>query len=100
MLVDAKQAFDRNAGSGRIQGDRLVQAEHQLAICEGSDWFWWFGDLNPAEAVGDFEHLYRQQLANLYQLIGEEPPQYLSQVFTRGSGAPAMGGVMRPGVAG
>jgi hypothetical protein len=24
-----------------------MPAKIQLAICEGSDWFWWFGDYNP-----------------------------------------------------
>jgi hypothetical protein len=30
-------------------------------------------------------------------LLGREPPQYLTEVFTRGSGEPLHGGVMRPG---
>ena len=38
----------------------------------GSDWFWWFGDHNPADSVSDFDRLYRQQLTNLYQMLGEE----------------------------
>jgi hypothetical protein len=37
-------------------------------------------------------------LTNLYRLLGEEPPAYLSMSFTQGSGAPAMGGAMRPGI--
>ena len=67
----------------------------QLAVCEGSDWFWWFGDYNPAQSVSDFERLYRQHLANLYHLLGVEPPAYLSESFTHGNGAPQRGGVMR-----
>jgi alpha-amylase/alpha-mannosidase (GH57 family) len=75
----------------------LAEAEQQLAICEGSDWFWWFGDYNAAESVSDFEQLFRKNLSHLYQLLGEEPPTYLAHSFTHGSGAPAMGGTMRPG---
>jgi alpha-amylase/alpha-mannosidase (GH57 family) len=97
MLGDAKQAFDRAVASGKLEPDRLALAEQQLAICEGSDWFWWFGDYNPAESVECFEYLYRSHLSNLYHLLGEEPPSYLSRVFSHGAGSPAMGGTMRPG---
>jgi alpha-amylase/alpha-mannosidase (GH57 family) len=97
MLGDAKNAFDRAVREGRLAGDHLAQAVNQLAICEGSDWCWWFGDYNPSTSVSDFERLYRRHLANLYQLIGEPPPDYLSHAFTHGGGAPATGGVMRQG---
>ncbi len=97
MLVDAKRAFDNVTSAGILDGSQYRAAERQLAVCEGSDWFWWFGDDNPAETVSDFEHLYRLHLSNLYQLIGKEPPEYLSHVFTHGQGVPQHGGVMRPG---
>ncbi len=95
MLGAAKVAFDRAMASGRLDTKAREAAGMQLARCEGSDWFWWFGDYNPAATVSDFESLFRHQLAHLYVLIGEAPPEYLSQVFARGSGKPAMGGVMR-----
>ncbi len=98
MLGEAKQVFDVVAP--RLSPDMRAAAERQLAVCEGSDWFWWFGGDNPAATVGDFERLYRQHLTNLYQLLGREPPEYLAHVFTRGHGAPAHGGVMRPGQVG
>ena len=71
------------------------QAELQLATCEGSDWFWWFGDYNPGDTVADFERLFRKQLSHLYQILGEPPPKYLSKVLSLGGGDPALGGVMR-----
>ncbi len=97
MLVEAKRMFDKIVASGRLTPEQLQNAEHQLSICEGSDWFWWFGDYNPSDAVRDFERLYRLQLATLYQMLGQEPPEYLSQSFTHGGGDPAAGGVMRQG---
>jgi len=98
MLGDVKWAFDKAISAGRLTGKQVQQAELQLAVCEGSDWFWWFGDYNPGEAVSNFEKQFRLNLANLYKLLGEEPPAYLAMSFTQGSGAPAMGGAMRPGV--
>ncbi|UCE77712.1 MAG: glycoside hydrolase [Gammaproteobacteria bacterium] len=99
MLGDAKRAFDQVVAAGSLDSDQVAAAELQLAVCEGSDWFWWFGDYNPADSVSDFESLYRLHLGNLYQLLGLEPPEYLAHTFARGSGRPAMGGVMRHGQA-
>jgi len=98
MLGDVKWVFDKVMSSGRLADKQIQQAELQLAVCEGSDWFWWFGDYNPGEAVSNFEKQFRLNLTNLYKLLGEEPPAYLALSFTQGSGAPAMGGAMRPGV--
>ncbi len=97
MLVDAKQVYDQVVASGHLSAEIAARAEKQLAICEGSDWFWWFGDYNPAESVSSFDEQYRMHLSNLYCLLGKEPPDYLSHSFSHGSGAPAMGGVMLPG---
>lgn len=97
MLGDAKQRYDRIMAAGHLSAEQRSMAERQLAICEGSDWFWWFGDYNPADTVTDFERLYRLQLTSLYQILGEEPPEYLSHVFAHGGGVPHHGGAMRRG---
>jgi len=99
LLVNAKTAFDDAVASGRLHGEALAAATEQLAVCEGSDWFWWFGDYNPAQTVSDFEQLYRAQLAALYRLVGVEPPEALSHTLSVGRGAPQHGGTMRPGAA-
>jgi len=98
MLGDAKWSFDKVITTGRLNNEQLIAAEIQLAVCEGSDWFWWFGDYNPSEAVSDFERQFRLNLANLYLLLGAPAPDYLALTFTQGSGSPAMGGAMRPGI--
>jgi len=97
MLVEARQAFDRLAPS--LSNEERAAALAQLAVCEGSDWFWWFGDYNPEHAVSDFEQLYRRHLANLYRLLKIEPPDYLARPFTHGGGTPKYGGTMLPGQA-
>lgn len=98
MLGDVKKVFDETIATKRLSDRQRKEAELQLAVCEGSDWFWWFGDYNPGEAVSNFEKQFRLNLANLYLLLGEQPPAYLSLTFTQGSGSPAMGGAMRPGI--
>ncbi|HEY6132225.1 MAG TPA: glycoside hydrolase family 57 protein, partial [Halioglobus sp.] len=96
LLVEAKKTFDEQVALGKLAPDVIAEAEKQLAICEGSDWFWWFGTYNPAATVGQFDQLYRMHLANLYLLLNVEAPTYLSEVISRGGGNPSLGGVMRP----
>jgi len=95
LLVEAKRAYDETLAAGGIDATRRRQLERQLALCESSDWFWWFGDYNPYEAVRDFDQLYRHQLANLYRLLGRAPPESLVLPISIGRGAPEGGGVMR-----
>ena len=95
MLCEAKEVYDRVIDKGKFSKSELRELEIQLATCEGSDWFWWFGDYNPGATVSDFERLFRRQLSHLYELLREEPPEYLSHVFATGSGDPAHGGVMK-----
>ena len=97
MLCDAKKAADQALNTKAFTSEQLAQIEKQLALCEGSDWFWWFGDYNPAQSVSDFEYLYRRHLTNLYALIDMPAPTYLTEVISVGGGAPATGGVMRQG---
>ena len=94
MLGQAKQDYDEVLQRKSFSEDQMAELEKQLAICEGSDWFWWFGDYNPGATVSDFERLFRQQLTHLYELLQEPQPDYLNQVFAVGSGDPSLGGVM------
>ncbi len=96
LLGEAKRTFDEVMASGKLTRAQAELAERQLAICEGSDWFWWFGDYNPEATVSDFERLFRLHLSNLYQMLGRTPPQDLTQVISHGKGRPDLGGVMRP----
>ena len=95
MLGDAKVVYDRAIEQKHFSPEHRQELERQLAICEGSDWFWWFGDYNPGETVSEFERLFRRQLTHLYELLHEPPPEYLAKVFAVGSGDPRLGGTMR-----
>lgn len=97
LLSQAKQTFDRVVASNDFDPEMMHALLRQLAICEGSDWFWWFGDYNAGDSVSDFERLFRLHLSNLYQMLGEEVPQTLSEVVSQGGGAAEQGGTMRRG---
>ena len=100
LLVEAKHAYDRAVASGRLDAAARERAELQLRVCEGSDWFWWFGGYNPAAPVSDFERLFRRHLKDLYEMIGEPIPDRLTAVVSVGAGAPVYDGVMRPSTQG
>ncbi len=95
LLVHAKRAYDRVVAADNLSAQQLADIDRQLAVCEGSDWFWWLGDYNPDRAVSDFESLYRLHLRRLYELLGEPPPPELAAVLSHGQGDPAAGGTMR-----
>ncbi len=94
-LVAAKQAYD--GAIATLPPAASVEAEALLKSCESSDWFWWFGDYNPADAVASFDRVYRQKLKRLYETLRVDPPGYLDSPLCQGGGAMEAGGVMRRG---
>lgn len=97
MLVEAKRTYDKVINEGSLTEQEVELAEMQLATCESSDWFWWFGETNAAESVETFDEQYRLHLSNLYQLLKEEPPENLSKAFSFGSSDVVTSGTMLPG---
>jgi len=95
LLALAKHSYDLVMASGRLTPDEAEAASRQLAICEGSDWFWWFGDYNPRHSVEAFDRLYRQNLANLYRLLKLPPPHQLDEAISHGAADARTDGAMR-----
>lgn len=94
-LCAAKLAYD--AVVEMLPEDEAANAEALLKSCESSDWFWWFGDYNPADAVVSFDRVYRQKLKRLYQTLRIPAPDALDSSLCRGGGPSEAGGVMRRG---
>jgi alpha-amylase/alpha-mannosidase (GH57 family) len=94
LLYEAERAYETVRTS--LAPARRAAIERQLAIVEGSDWFWWPGDYNPAATVAEFDLLFRLQLQGLYRLLGVPAPTHLADYFTRGGRANGPGGSMRP----
>ena len=99
LLISARVAFLAVEKEQRLEPAQLELARRRLAVCEASDWFWWFGDYNPAESVRDFDRLYRQHLAALYEALELALPSALSEPLSVGNVLAGMehGGVMRRG---
>ncbi|MHB8140575.1 MAG: glycoside hydrolase [Vulcanimicrobiaceae bacterium] len=95
MLVAAKRAYDE--ALPRLDPKRAARAEELLAVCEASDWFWWYAEHNAAETVEEFDRLYRAHLSDLYAALELPAPPELTVAIGRGHGAPAAGGTMIAG---
>ena len=95
LLCEAKTCYDQVINSGRLSPEEQALAAWQLGICEGSDWFWWFGDYNPEGSVQSFDRLYRLNLENLYRLLKLPAPINLQQPISAGGGHAEAGGTMR-----
>lgn len=95
LLCEVKQHYDQQIH--QLSAEQKQKCQQQLALCEGSDWFWWFGDYNSAQSVQSFDQLYRRNLTNLYQLLGIKPPAHLSQPISMGGGDAENAGTMRRG---
>ncbi|MEK9825283.1 MAG: glycoside hydrolase family 57 protein [Methylotenera sp.] len=99
LLCHAKKTYDRVMSQQQLSQDQAKACERQLAICEGSDWFWWFGDYNASDSVASFDQLYRRNLINLYTLLGEPVPEILHKKISEGGGNAENAGTMRRGQA-
>jgi alpha-amylase/alpha-mannosidase (GH57 family) len=98
LLCAAKSSYDLVMAGGRLSEEEKRLAASQLADCESSDWFWWFGDYNPAASVSSFDKLFRENLANLYRLLQLPVPGALDHPISQGGAASAeAGGTMRRG---
>lgn len=82
LLVEAKHTYDAHRAG--LPAEAAREADHQLALCEASDWFWWLGDHNPEPVVAQFERLFRLHLTALYRALHVEPPEHLAQVLSHG----------------
>lgn len=97
LLCEAKKSYDLAMAGNKLSEEEREKAERQLSDCEGSDWFWWFGDYNSAHSVASFDRLFRRNLTNLYRLLKLPAPRTLESVISVGAGDPEAGGAMRRG---
>lgn len=84
-LCEAKYCVDRALASTQMTEQEQQSILAQLAVCESSDWFWWFGDDNPPQAVASFDRLFRANLKALYARLKLPAPASLEQPLSHGS---------------
>ncbi len=57
----------------------INKAREELFICEGSDWFWWYGEPNSSGKDGLFDYIFRNHLKNIYNLLDLDYPKFLDE---------------------
>ena len=91
LLVDARAAYLQVVAT--LPEAQRSEATRRLSICEGSDWFWWFGDYNPQQTIASFDSLFRLHLTRLYESLGLPAPGSLSErIHGESTGGEAEGG--------
>lgn len=94
LLADAKRACDEAMARGGPDAAAQQEMSRLLAVCEASDWFWWFGDHQPADAVASFDALFRDALRRLYALAGLAAPAALDVPVSLGNATAAHEGAI------
>lgn len=57
--------------------ERLAEAQDNMYLAEGSDWFWWYGSDQDSGQDEYFDRAYRELLSNVYRALGEDVPDQL-----------------------
>ncbi|MBV8811578.1 MAG: hypothetical protein JO033_23165 [Acidobacteriaceae bacterium] len=86
QLLAARNKYNevmRSRGGRDIPEANRRTAWEELLIAEGSDWCWWYGPEHSSANRGEFDQLYRAHLANVYRLLGEDPPDTLEEPILR-----------------
>ena len=86
-LNNAREFYAQNAA--RANETQRNLAFEEILIAEGSDWSWWYGPEHHSANDRDFDELYRKHLSNVYQALGETPPDYLALPITGAEVRPA-----------
>jgi len=86
-LNNAREFYAQNAARANEMQRNL--AFEEILIAEGSDWSWWYGPEHHSANDRDFDELYRKHLSNVYQALGETPPDYLALPITGAEVRPA-----------
>jgi alpha-amylase/alpha-mannosidase (GH57 family) len=82
QLLRARKTYDdvlRSPHAGALPEAAKRSAWEEILIAEGSDWCWWYGPEHSSANRPEFDQLYRGHLANVYRLLGLEPPPELEQ---------------------
>ncbi len=77
FVYETRQHLVAAEADGTKTADQLAGARRELAIAEGSDWFWWFGDSHHSAQQDLFDRLFRKHLQNVYTLLGGPVPTEL-----------------------
>jgi len=77
-LATVREHLDAREQSGEIDGPTLERAYDEMLAAEGSDWFWWYGNDQSTSLEDAFDMIYRKTLSHVYEILGDDVPEFLS----------------------
>jgi alpha-amylase/alpha-mannosidase (GH57 family) len=98
LLRDARDTYERITGAGKLGGvppdsPGARRAYESILAAEGSDWCWWYGPEHASANDADFDRIYRSHLTEIYNALGQQPPDALAhpikRAYVRGQQEPA-----------
>ena len=86
QLAEARRALDTPAPG--LPKDALAQAQEEMLIAEGSDWFWWYGDDHSSSHDLEFDELFRRHVRNVYRALDKPIPEelFVTNITTQPAG--------------
>ena len=88
LLYETRTFLQHAVREGTYDRQQLARAAEEVAIAQGSDWFWWFGDDHNSDQDDLFDELFRRHLQNVYRLLNHPVPPRLLQPISRASRPP------------
>ncbi len=77
-LARVRQDVQDALAAGSLDEAATAEVMDLVYIAEGSDWFWWYGADQNSGADGDFDAQFRAYLAQIYDVLGQEAPDFVS----------------------
>ena len=74
LLTKTRQDLMTAQTTGAVSQKQLTSAWEALYRAEGSDWFWWYGDIYSSDNDTEFDRLFRNNLRYVYQSLGQDAP--------------------------
>ncbi len=65
------------SGKRAVDEATLAEVLDLVYAAEGSDWFWWYGADQDSGDDASFDRQFRSTLMRIYELLGEEVPDFL-----------------------
>lgn len=75
-VKNVKKDMDKYIAQNK-KGINIYLAKKELYLCQGSDWFWWYGEPNNSGQDHLFDFLFREHLKSVYKYLNEDYPKYL-----------------------
>jgi alpha-amylase/alpha-mannosidase (GH57 family) len=88
LLREAREKYAEIIGSdgpgnASARSPRAKRAYESILAAEGSDWCWWYGPEHASANDADFDRIYRSHLTEIYNALGQQPPDALAHPIKR-----------------